>query len=362
MKNIILILFIFFAGEFHTLKAQGIYGNDFLSIGIGARGLGMGKAVSATENSVQAAYWNPANFTTQGGPMQLSAMHAVWFAGALNYDYLGMGFKLGSTGKSYGGLSLIRMGSDDIPNTIHLYDADGRINYANIRSFSVSDYAGLITYGTQLGDSRWRIGGNIKIIRRVLGSFAKSWGGGLDLAASYVGETFKFGINVKDISTTVNSWSYQFSQEEIEILTQLGNTLPESAQEVIRPSTVLGIAKDFRWSTNMTLTLALDADITFDGHRNTLIASDGMSIEPHFGMEINSNDILYLRGGIASVQKRRKISNPDSDEYFIQPHMGIGLRLGLIKINYALAFLNEDDSKSSLSHVFSAIYTLKERS
>ncbi|WP_236978523.1 PorV/PorQ family protein [Membranihabitans maritimus] len=361
MRFGILFIVVYLVLGFQEGKGQQIYGNNFLNIGVGARSLGMGKAVVATEKSVQSAYWNPANLSTWDGPMQLSAMHAVWFAGVVNYDYLGSAFSLGSDGKSYGGISLIRMGVDDIPNTLQLFDADGRINYSNIRSFTVADYAGLITYSTQLGDSPWRVGGNVKIIRRVYGSFAKAWGGGLDAAASYSGERFHFGFVVRDISTTTNSWSYQFTDSEIEILQQLGNVVPESAREVIRPSVSTGIAQEFGWSEDMNFTLALDADITFDGVRNTLVASETMSIEPHVGLEMNSRDVLFLRAGIASVQKRKKINNPESDEYFIQPNMGIGLRLGRVNINYALAFLNEDDSKSSLSHVFSAMYTLKGR-
>ena len=254
---------------------------------------------------------------------------------------------------------MIRMGIDDIPNTLHLYGPDGRINYANIRSFSVADYAFLFTYGRQLGDSDWRLGGNVKLIRRVLGSFAKSWGGGLDLSVAYGGEDFRFGAVLRDASTTFNAWSYSFTQDEIEILSNLGNTVPESAQEVIRPSLSTGVSYRYQVNENISATMAFDTDITFDGRRNTLINMDGLSIEPHVGIELSSRDILFLRAGISSVQTRKKINNPEDNEYFIQPNMGIGLQFGRIGIDYALAFLNEDDDKSSLSHVFSAHYTLQ---
>ncbi|MBY5958809.1 PorV/PorQ family protein [Membranicola marinus] len=354
-------LLVFFGASSHSL-AQQIYSNDFLNIGVGARSLAMGRAVVSTETSIQAAYWNPANLSTGDGPMQLSAMHAIWFAGVVNYDYLGTGFKLGSDGKSYGAVSMIRMGIDDIPNTLHLYGPDGRINYANIRSFSVADYAFLFTYGRQLGDSDWRVGGNVKVIRRVLGSFAKSWGGGLDLSVAYSGEDFRFGAVLRDATSTFNAWSYSFTSDEIEILHNLGNTVPESAQEVIRPSLSTGVSYKYNMNENLDATVALDADVTFDGRRNTLINTDGMSIEPHIGIELSSRNILFLRTGISSIQRRKKINNPTANEYFIQPNMGIGLQLGRIGIDYALAFLNENDGKSSLSHVFSAHYTLQSRS
>lgn len=361
VKRIIWMILIGCFAQCGTLLAQQIYSNDFLNIGVGARSLGMGRAVVSTESSIQAAYWNPANFSTGEGPVQLSAMHAIWFAGVVNYDYLGVGFRMGADQKAYGGVSMIRMGIDDIPNTLHLYGPDGRINYANIRSFSVADYAFLFTYGRQLGNSDWRIGGNVKLIRRVLGSFAKSWGGGLDLSVAYTGDNLRFGVVLRDASTTFNAWSYNFTEDEIEILQNLGNTVPESAQEVIRPSMTPGVSYTYRVNENLDATLAMDLEVTFDGRRNTLIQTDGLSMEPHLGLELSSRDILFLRAGVSSIQSRKKINNPDANEYFVQPNMGIGLQLGRIGIDYALAFLNESDGKSSLSHVFSASYTLQGR-
>ena len=39
------------------------YSNEFLNIGAGARGLGMGASVSASVNDGTAGYWNPAGLT-----------------------------------------------------------------------------------------------------------------------------------------------------------------------------------------------------------------------------------------------------------------------------------------------------------
>ena len=94
LKKVYCILFPLLCGLSVHLEAQQIYSNDFLNIGVGARSLGMGRAVVSTESSIQAAYWNPANLSTGDGPIQLSAMHAIWFAGVVNYDYLGAGFSL----------------------------------------------------------------------------------------------------------------------------------------------------------------------------------------------------------------------------------------------------------------------------
>src|SRR5690625_7048025 len=106
---------------------------------------------------------------------------------------------------------MICMVIDNITNTLHLYGPDGKINYANIRSFSVADYAFLFSYARELGDSLWKVGGNIKVIRRVLGSFAKAWGGGIDIAASHTGGAVSFGVVVGDTSTSGRSSAHSVS-------------------------------------------------------------------------------------------------------------------------------------------------------
>ena len=65
--------------------------NEFLNIGVGARAHGMFGSVAASTSDITAAYWNPAALTKVNKPIQASAMHASWFGGIANYDYLGIG-------------------------------------------------------------------------------------------------------------------------------------------------------------------------------------------------------------------------------------------------------------------------------
>ena len=47
------------------------YSNEFLYIGVGARGLGMGGAQAASVNDITSGYWNPAGLTLGVGDLQL---------------------------------------------------------------------------------------------------------------------------------------------------------------------------------------------------------------------------------------------------------------------------------------------------
>ena len=66
------------------------YSNNFLSIGVGGRAHGMGGAVSATSSNVFSTQWNPAGLAQGQTPLSVAAMHAEWFAGVVNYDFIGI--------------------------------------------------------------------------------------------------------------------------------------------------------------------------------------------------------------------------------------------------------------------------------
>ncbi len=95
------------------------YSNEFLNIGAGARGLGMGSAQVATVSDGTAGYWNPAGLVNVKDNPQLNLMHAEYFAGIGKYDYGSLILPL-KDNKRVLGLSLLRFAVDDIPNTIFL--------------------------------------------------------------------------------------------------------------------------------------------------------------------------------------------------------------------------------------------------
>ena len=331
------------------------YSNEFLSIGISARALGMSNTVVASVNDVTGGYWNPAALTLIESDIQLGVMHSEYFAGIAKYDYGSFAMALPKKNAAVG-LSIIRFGVDDIPNTLYLVEADGSINYDNITAFSVADYAFLGSYAQKLKWHNLRVGGNIKVVHREAGDFATAWGFGLDAGAQMDLNNWKFGATFKDITSTFNAWSFSFTEEEKQVLLATGNIIPENSLEITTPKLILGAAYDFTLNENFGLLAEVNADITTDGRRNVLISADPVSIDPHLGIEADYKEFIYVRAGIGNVQ--RYIPDDLFEEaWTMQPNIGLGVEIGPVMLDYAYTNIGKQ-SEVLYSHVFSLMFNI----
>jgi hypothetical protein len=352
------ILFCFFSA---ALFGQAKYSNEFLNIGVGARAHGMGGAMTALSNDITSTYWNPAGLTGIEAPLQIGLMHSEWFAGVSQFDYLAFGKSLNKDKSSVFALSLVRFGTDNIPNTLQLLNPDGSANYDNITSFSAADYAVNGTYATKL--TRFpniSVGGNVKVIRRVIGKFGGAWGFGADLGAQYTKNKLRLGVQARDITGTFNAWSFQISDADKAVLASTGNELPKSNTEVTTPTIILGGAYQFQINGKVSVLPALDLAITTDGKRNTLVSGNTISLDPRAGLEFDYDKFIQVRLGVNNVQKVGKDFDPNSTKVDVQPNFGIGLKLNRIQVDYALTNIGAS-GVSQYSHVVSLWFNLKER-
>jgi hypothetical protein len=336
------------------------YSNEFLAIGVGARAHGMSGAQTAITNDLSAAYWNPAGLTNIDAPFQVNAMHAEWFAGVGQYDYLGFGKSLNKEKKSYLAFSLIRLGIDNIPYTINLVAPDGSINYNNVTQFSAADYAFMGSYAQKLRNPAFSVGGTAKVIRRVIGSFGGAWGFGADLGIQYKKGHWMFGLQGRDLTTTFNAWSFNLTEREKQVYTQTNNEIPVSSTEITLPRFILGAAYQFKLGAKTTLLPAIDLEYTTDGQRNVLISSKAVNIDPRFGLEANYNGFLQVRVGVGNFQRVKEDFDPTKKKVSFQPNFGIGLKLGRVQLDYALTDIG-NVSQVQYSNIFSLRINFKER-
>ena len=352
MYNNLKYLFFFFVFLSYSGISQTKYSNEFLKIGAGARSLSLSKAVVASSANSSSVYWNPSALVDLS-KTEIELMHASYFSGIANYDQLSYAKKVNETEAV--GFMLLRFGVDDIMNTSNLIDNEGNVDYNQIELFSAADYAFLFSYARKEVFKGFDAGGNLKLIYRQIGDFAKAWGFGFDLSTQKQFGKWKVAAIARDASSTYNSWVFNMENFE-DVYNQTGNELPENSSELTLPSLQTGIARNIHINDNFTAHTELDFVVHIDGKRNTLISLDNISLNPHFGTEIRYKELVDFRFGIGDFTKETDFNN---EKYFtMQPNIGIGFQFDNIRIDYALTNLG-DQSTGLYSNLFSLRYTLK---
>ena len=326
--------------------------NEFLNIGVGARAHGMFGTVTSTVDDVTAAYWNPAGLSKVNEGSQLSAMHASWFGGIANYDYLGYGKLFTEKNRGFGSISLSRTGIDNIPNTLNLIGPDGSVNYDNVLEFSAADYALFLSYGQNIGESGLSVGGSAKVIVRTIGSFGSAKGFGFDFGVMYKTGSFEFGIMGRDITTTLNNWSFSLSPEEQVVFQQTGNVIPISSTEIALPKLILSGAYRIGAIEDISYLLAADFRLSTDGTESGIFSGDKIAVDPSFGFEMSYKGRLFLRAGMGNLQRTINETSSTDKSLEFQPNVGLGIAIGKVNIDYALTNIGSV-SGVLVSHIFS---------
>jgi len=329
--------------------SQGIrkYSNEFMNIGVDAAALGMSNTVVASTNDVNSGYWNPAGLIHLEDS-QVSLMHANYFANIAQYDYMAYGSPIDN--QSAWGISLIRFGVDDILNTTELIDSQGNIDYNRISLFSTADYGFTFSYARKLPVPEFQYGVNAKIIRRIIGRFANSWGFGFDAGIQFKKNNWQFGLMLRDITTTYNVWN--IDEEEYKKIADASpennQELPEST-EITAPKAQLGIAKKFIIHYDYSILAAANMNMRFT-KTNDIISNDFVSIDPALGFEFGYTDLVFLRAGVGNFQNVQQLDN--SEKVGFQPNIGLGFKYKGIQVDYALTDLG-NQSAALYSNIFS---------
>ena len=346
MKNNLFILFTLSTTLSFAQTARK-YSNEFMNIGVDAAALGMSNAVTASSNDVNSGYWNPAGLIGLE-QKQVSLMHASYFANIAQYDYAAYATPIDD--QSAWGISMIRFGVDNIMNTTQLIDSQGNIDYNRISLFSTADYGITFSYARKLQLPGLQYGVNAKVIRRIIGKFASSWGFGFDVGLQFTRNDWKFGLMLRDISTTYNVWAID-ETEYNSIKDAIGGQnqeLPENT-EITLPKAQFGMSKKFEFHNDTSLLAAANLDMSF-AKTNAIFSTEGLSVNPALGFEYGYTDLVFIRAGVGNFQNVVQIDN--TKKVGFQPNVGLGFKYKGIQIDYALTDLG-DQSAALYSNIFS---------
>ena len=346
LKNKLFIL-LFVVTTINFAQTARKYSNEFMNIGVDAAALGMSNAVTASSNDVNSGYWNPAGLIGLE-EKQVSMMHASYFANIAQYDYAAYATPIDD--QSAWGISMIRFGVDNIMNTTQLIDSQGNIDYNRISLFSTADYGMTFSYARKLQLPGFQYGVNAKVIRRIIGKFASSWGFGFDVGLQFTRNDWKFGLMLRDITTTYNVWAID-ETEYNSIKDAIGGQnqeLPENT-EITLPKAQFGMSKKFEFHNDTSLLAAANLNMSF-ARTNAIFSTDGLSVDPALGFEYGYTDLVFIRAGVGNFQNVVQIDN--TEKVGFQPNVGLGFKYKGIQIDYALTDLG-DQSAALYSNIFS---------
>ncbi len=113
----------------------------------------------------------------------------------------------------------------------------------------------------------------------------------------------------------------------------------------------LGVARTFAIGRFFHLLTEFDLQMRF-AQTNDLISTSAFSIAPSLGMQLDYENMAFLRLGVGNVQQTKEFDG--SNSVSIQPNLGIGFKYRGIQVDYALTNIG-----SVGNALYSNIFSLK---
>ncbi len=267
--SIAALLLVVFATGIMTAQTRkaGINSAAFLKVGVGAKQIGMGSAVTSTNGDVTNMFWNPAGIALKDDKAQVSFTYNSWIGG-MKQNAVAADYKLEGIGTI--GIGVMTFGMSGIPADRDVYPSNAvlqalQIDQATADTYDYQDLLAQVTYSTYVMD-RLALGASVKLIHEKIDDMNAS-AVGFDLGSVYnIGLLdWNIGARISNLGSDVKFYDYA---SPIPLTFSMGTSLTP-----------------IRVGAN-AITLAIDAVKPQDGQQYY-----------YTGMEYNYNNMIFLRGG-----------------------------------------------------------------
>lgn len=312
----------------------GTRGANFLSIGVGARGVAMSGAVTAITEGVTSLYWNTAATARLEDFSVGFSYSELWGNSGIEHYFVGATtpFLNGSLG-----VSLIQLSSGDIPRTREALPSGEDPVFGTTFEWSASSvglhYAKLIT-------DRLAIGGALKFVSEGIPDARASYVGG------DVGVLFETGLWGTTLGATLANVGTRGRMEGTLIEDRVGPEVEAfPSQRVLsffRKTTKLDLPTVFHFGIRTDLTGSATALLATDPRHKILSSleiADGVDSDLQTGiaLEYGYADRLFLRLG-----KRWLNENQSERDFADGLAAGFGVRLPMLDRHVAFDYAYRD--------------------
>ena len=267
--SIAALLLVVFATGIVTAQTRkaGINAAAFLKVGVGARQIGMGSAVTSLNGDVTNIFWNPAGVALHDEKAQVSFTYNSWIGG-LTQNAVAASYNMEGFGTI--GLGVMTFGISGIPADRDVYPANPllqaqQIDLASSDTYDYMDLLAQVTYSAYVMD-RLTLGASVKFINEKIDD-QNATAFGFDLGSVYnIGiYNWNIGARLSNLGSDLKFYDYA---SPIPLTFSIGTSLvPVRIGE-------------------SSLTLAVDAVKPQDGQQYY-----------SSGLEYNYNNMVFLRGG-----------------------------------------------------------------
>jgi hypothetical protein len=267
--SIAALLLVVFATGIVTAQTRkaGINAAAFLKVGVGARQVGMGSAVTSLNGDVTNMFWNPAGIALNNEKAQVSFTYNSWIGGlaqnavAASYNMEGIGTI---------GVGVMTLGISGIPADRDIYPGNTalqalQIDQASSATYDYMDMLAQLTYSTYVMD-RLALGASFKFINEKIDD-QNATAIGFDLGSVYNIGIYNWSIGARICNLGSDMKFYDYASP-IPLTFSIGTSIVP-----------VHIGAN-------SVTLAVDAVKPQDNQQYY-----------YTGFEYNYNNMVFLRGG-----------------------------------------------------------------
>ena len=267
--SIAALLLVVFATGIVTAQTRkaGINSAAFLKVGVGARQIGMGSAVTSMNGDVTNVFWNPAGVAMRDEKAQVSFTYNSWIGG-LTQNAVAASYKMEGIGTI--GIGVMTFGMTGIVADRDIYPNNAvlqalQIDQATADTYDYMDLLAQVTYSTYVMD-RLALGASVKLIHEKIDDMNAS-AVGFDLGSVYnIGLLdWNIGARISNLGSDIKFYDYA---SPIPLTFSMGTSITP-----------------IRIGSN-AITFAIDAVKPQDGQQYY-----------YTGMEYNYDNTIFLRGG-----------------------------------------------------------------